>query len=100
MNRPKRPNFKPEFRLEVAQLVLDKGYRNNPLSEADKIRNAEIVVTRGGGERPFATYKWHYKLARTRLMGLAKNTTLLGLAAMAANIKKGAVFLGLYGLTS
>jgi transposase-like protein len=24
--RPKRPNFKPEFRLEVAQLVLDKGY--------------------------------------------------------------------------
>jgi transposase len=26
MNRPKRPNFKPEFRLEVAQLVLDKGY--------------------------------------------------------------------------
>jgi transposase len=26
MNRPKRPNFKPKFRLEVAQLVLDKGY--------------------------------------------------------------------------
>jgi hypothetical protein len=32
-------------------------------------------------------------------MGLAKNTTLFGLAAMAANIKKDAVFLGLYGLT-
>jgi IS5 family transposase len=84
----------------IADQVQRKGYRNNPLSEADKIRNAEIAVTRGGGERPFATYKWHYKLARTRLMGLAKNTTLLGLAAMAANIKKGAVFLGLYGLTS
>ncbi len=52
----------------------------------------------GGGERPFATYKQHYGLARTRFMGLAKNATFYGLAAMAANIKKGAKFLVLYGL--
>jgi transposase len=26
MSKPKRPNFKPEFRLEVAELVLNKGY--------------------------------------------------------------------------
>ena len=31
-------------------------------------------------------------------MGLAKNTTFYGLAAMAANIRKGASFLALYGL--
>jgi len=31
-------------------------------------------------------------------MGLAKNATVYGLAAMAANIRKGAKFLGLYGL--
>jgi len=55
-------------------------------------------VTRLGGERPFATYKQHYKLARTRFLGLAKNTTFYELAAIAENIRKGAKFLGLYGL--
>ena len=68
------------------------------MSEADQLRNKEIAVTRAGGERPFATYKWHYGLARTRFMGLAKNATVYGLAAMAANIRKGAKFLMRYGL--
>ena len=45
-----------------------KGYRGHPLSAADKARNVEISVTRSGGERPFATYKARYGLARTRLM--------------------------------
>ncbi|WP_392384106.1 IS5 family transposase [Marinomonas primoryensis] len=84
--------------LGIEDQVRRKGYRNNPLAEEDKRRNAEIAVTRGGGERPFATYKQHYGLARTRFMGLAKNATFYGLAAMAANIKKGAKFLVLYGL--
>ena len=83
--------------LNIADQVQGKGYRNNPLSEADKMRNAEIAVPRSGGERPFATYQQHYHLARTRLMGLAKNATFYGLAAMAANIK-GALFLTRYGL--
>ncbi len=84
--------------LGIEDQVQRKGYRNAPLTEQDKIRNAEIAVTRAGGERPFATYKQHYGLARTRFMGLAKNETLFGLAAMAANIRKGARFLMLYGL--
>ena len=46
--------------LNIADQVQGKGHRNNPLSEADKMRNAEIAVTRSGGERPFATYKQHY----------------------------------------
>jgi IS5 family transposase len=37
-------------------------------------------------------------VARTRLMGLAKNLTLFGLAAIAHNIQKGAKFLRLYGM--
>ncbi|MCK5893967.1 MAG: transposase [Endozoicomonadaceae bacterium] len=39
-----------------------------------------------------------YGLARTRFMGLAKNATIFGLAAMAANIRKGTQFLLLYGV--
>ena len=84
--------------LGIDDQVQRKGYRGNPLSEADRIRNQAIAVTRAGGERPFATYKWHYGLARTRFMGIAKNATVYGLAAMAANIRKGAKFLTLYGL--
>ena len=90
-------------RNKLAQLGIDdqvqrKGYRSNPLSCADQLRNKVIAVTRAGGERPFATYKQHYGLARTRFMGLAKNSTFYGLAAIAANIRKGAKFLMLYGL--
>jgi len=82
----------------ITDQVQRKGYRDHPLSEADKARNAEIAVTRSGGERPFATYKSRYGLERTRLMGLARNLTLFGLAAIAHNIRKGAKFLRLYGL--
>lgn len=92
-----------DTRNKLAQLGINdqvqrKGYRNNPLSCADQIRNKVIAVTRAGGERPFATYKQHYGLARTRFMGLAKNITAYGLAAIAANLRKGASFLTLYGL--
>lgn len=85
-------------RLNINDQVQRKGYRNKPLSCTDQLRNKVIAVTRSGGERPFATYKRHYGLARTRFMGLAKNTTFFGLAAIAANIRKGAKFLTLYGL--
>ena len=82
----------------IEDQVQRKGYRGHPLSAADVIRNDKIAVTRSGGERPFATYKSRYGLARTRLMGLAKNLTLFGLAAIAHNIAKGAKFLAFYGL--
>jgi IS5 family transposase len=84
--------------LGIEDQVQRKGYRGNPLSDADHIRNDVIAVTRAGGERPFATYKQHYGLSRTRFLGLAKNATFYGLAAMAANLRKGARFLTLYGL--
>ena len=85
-------------RFGIDDRVQRKGYRGHPLSEADKARNDEIAVIRAGGERPFATYKSRYGLARTRLLGLARNLTFYGLAAIAHNIQKGGKFLILYGL--
>lgn len=85
-------------RFGIDDQVQRKGYRNHPLSQEDAVRNDAIAVIRSGGERPFATYKSRYGLARTRLLGLAKNLTLYGLAAIAHNIAKGAKFLQLYGL--
>jgi len=85
-------------RLGIKDQVQRKGYRGNRLSDEDKQRNKMIAVTRSGGERPFATYKRHYGLAKTRVMGLAKNMTFYAVAAMAANIRKGAKFLTEMGL--
>jgi IS5 family transposase len=85
-------------RFGIDDQVQRKGYRNHPLSQEDAVRNDAIAVIRSGGERPFATYKSRYGLARTWLLGLAKNLTLYGLAAIAHNIAKGAKFLQLYGL--
>ena len=85
-------------RFGIADQVQRKGYRNKPLSRDDSTRNDEIAVIRAGGERPFATYKSRYGLARTRFMGLAKNMTAYGIAAIAHNVRKGAKFLTLYGL--
>ena len=85
-------------RFGIADQVQRKGYRNKPLSRDDRTRNDEIAVIRAGGERPFATYKSRYGLARTRFMGLVKNITAYGIAAIAHNVRKGAKFLTLYGL--
>jgi len=79
--------------FNIDDKVQRKGYRSHPILQSDKDRNARIAVTRAGGDRPFATYKRHYGLAGTRFTGLAKSATAYGLAAMAANIRKGAWFL-------
>ena len=86
------------LQIGIADQVQRKGYRNKPLSAKDRRRNDAIAVIRAGGERPFATYKSRYGLARTRFMGLAKNMTAYGIAAIAHNLRKGAKFLTLYGL--
>ena len=42
-------------RFGIDDQVQRKGYRNHPLSEADRARNDEIAVICAGGERRFAT---------------------------------------------
>ena len=84
--------------LGIDNKVQSKGYRNEPLNEADKDRNAEIAVTRAGVERIFAVYKSHYKLSKTGFMGLAKNKTFYGIGAIGHNIQTGARFLNKYGI--
>ena len=85
-------------RFVIADQVQRRGYRNKPLSAKGRRRNDAIAVIHAGGEWPFATYKSRYGLARTRFMGLAKNMTAYGIAAIAHNLRKGANFLTLYGL--
>jgi transposase len=42
MSKPKRPNFKPEFRLEVTELVLNKGYSVREAAEAMDVGNSTV----------------------------------------------------------
>ena len=42
MSKPRRANFKPEFRLEVAQLVLDKGYSVREAADAMDVGNSTV----------------------------------------------------------
>ena len=65
-------------RFGISDRVQRKGDRTHPLSAGDHERNKEIAVTRSGAERPFATYKRLYGLARTRFMGLDRTLTFHG----------------------
>ena len=78
-------------RFGIADQVQRKGYHNKPLSAKDRRSNDAIAVIRAGGERPFATYKSRYGLARTPFMELAKNMTAYGIAAIAHNLHKGPI---------
>ena len=85
-------------RSGIAPQMQRKGYRNKPLLGQDSRRSDAITVIRAGSERPFATYKSRYGLARTPFIGLAKSMTAYGIAAIAHNLRKGAKFLTLYSL--
>ncbi len=42
MTKRKRPNFTPEFRLECAQLVVDKGYSLIEASQAMNVGKSSL----------------------------------------------------------
>jgi transposase len=42
MTKRKRPNFTPEFRLECAQLVVDKGYSVIEASQAMNVGKSSL----------------------------------------------------------
>ena len=42
MSKQGKKHFKPEFRLEVAQLVVDKGYSVREASEAMNVGNSTV----------------------------------------------------------
>ncbi len=42
MSQVRKPHFKPEFRLEVAQLVVDKGYSVREAAEAMNVGKSTV----------------------------------------------------------
>ncbi|MBA4419500.1 MAG: IS5/IS1182 family transposase [Syntrophus sp. (in: bacteria)] len=68
--------------------ILDKGYRNRPLTSKQKKRNRRLSAIRSAVERVFGTIKRIYGYRRVRYRGLAANNNHLHLLAIALNLKR------------
>lgn len=69
--------------------VLNRAYRNKPLTDDQKFENQQRSKTRSTVERVFGLLKLHQGLGKARYMGLARNKTNAMLLAMSHNIKCG-----------
>jgi len=69
--------------------ILERAYRNKPLTEKQKQNNRRKSKIRSTVERSFGLMKLHQGLDKARYMGLARNKTRALLIAMAHNIKCG-----------
>jgi len=67
--------------------ILDKGYRNTPLSKKQKRRNQRLSKIRCGIERLFAHLKARYKYWQVRYIGLKANRSHAFLLGFAYNLK-------------
>lgn len=73
----------------IRNRVLERAYRNKPLSAEQKRLNRINSSTRSIVERVFGVLKLHYGMAKARYLGIARNKARLGLMCLAYNIKRG-----------
>ena len=73
----------------IANRILDRAYRNKPLTKQQKRSNRLASGTRSIVERVFGVLKLHYAMGNARYLGLARNKARFGLICVAHNIKRG-----------
>ena len=76
-------------RKQIKNQILERAYRNKPLSEQQKRNNRARSQTRTVVERTFGVLKQHYGMAQARYLGKARNSARIALMSMAHNIKRG-----------
>lgn len=69
--------------------VLDRAYRNKPLTKVQKQRNKRLSPVRSIVERVFGILKLHYGMGQARYLGKARNQMRFNLMCVAYNIKRG-----------
>jgi len=67
--------------------IMNRAYRNNPLTERERKRNKLISKRRYIVERVFGTLKQHYDMARASYLGTLKVQGELLLSSLAYNLK-------------
>lgn len=73
----------------IANGVLERAYRNKPLTKAQKASNKAKSRLRSGVERVFGILKLHYGMAQARYLGKVRNQVRFTLICLAHNLKRG-----------
>jgi IS5 family transposase len=73
---------------KVQNQVLQRAYRNKPLTEAQKQHNRFASQVRYVVERTFGVLKQHYGLAYAKHMGIERNQARLTIICIAHNLKR------------
>jgi IS5 family transposase len=68
--------------------IMDRAWKNKPLTARERQRNKQISQKRSIVERVFGTLKQHYDMARASYLGLMKVQGELLLSALAYNLKR------------
>jgi IS5 family transposase len=68
--------------------ILDKGYRNRPLSNKQKARNKKLSAVRNAVEQPFAYAKHVLNYTRCSYYTLGRNRFQFNLVALVYNIRR------------
>jgi IS5 family transposase len=74
----------------VKNKVVDRAYRNTPLTPEQKKKNQRNSGTLCTVERVFGVLKLHYGMGQTRYLGLARNRIRFGVMCLAYNLRRGA----------
>lgn len=72
----------------ITNKVLERAYRNKPLTEAQKTSNRYASQIRSIVERNFGVLKKYYGLGQARYLGLARNSARVSIMCIAHNIKR------------
>jgi IS5 family transposase len=72
----------------IADGVMRRGRKNNPLSPEQLARNRKLSLARRPVEKLFGTLKRSYRLDRVPYFNQARNTVALGLACFAFNLRR------------
>jgi IS5 family transposase len=70
--------------------VVDRAYRNTPLTPEQKNTNQRYSGTRCTVERVFGILKLHYGMGQARYLGLARNPIRFSMMCLAHNLRRGA----------
>lgn len=68
--------------------IMHRPNKHHPLTKAQTLFNKQMVKLRMPVERIFGILKLHYRLRRTRYIGLTRTAVQITLACMAMNIKR------------
>lgn len=74
---------------QIENCILQRAYRNKPLTQAQKQKNRTLSGTRSTVERVFGVLKMHYGVSKARYLGKQRNRAHLGLLCFAHNLKRG-----------